>query len=172
LSFPANAQQEKSAPSEPATVQPSELGDIYNLHQCGNLLMAGQPTPEDFALLKEQGIQCVVTFRTEDEIDWDEQAAVEAAGMDFKAIRYGTLDSLTDDVFAASRKLLRENKNQPILLHCGAAVRVAAVWLTYRVLDEGVELEQALAEAQKIGLRSKALRERAVRYIEEQQQQR
>lgn len=168
---PAVAQKPIDA-GQPAPIQPVKIGNIDNVTRCGSLLMAGQPTPEDIALLKKNGVKCVVTFRTEGEVSWDEKAAVEAAGIDFKAIRYGTVDSLTDDVFDSSRKLLREYKGQPIMLHCGAATRVAAVWLAYRVLDEGVDLKQALAEAEKVGLRSKGLRDRAVTYIQQQSQRR
>ena len=161
-------QSTKDQSAQPSPVEPAEIGEIRNVHRCGTLLMAGQPTVADFELLSKQGVKCVVTFRTEGEVSWDEQAAVEKAGMEFKAIPYATIDSLTDEVFAASRKVLKENKGQPLLLHCGAATRVAAVWLAYRVLDEQVSLEKALAEAEKIGLRSKALRERALEYIEAQ----
>src|SRR6056297_3264703 len=156
--------EEKKA--QPAPVEPVKIGEIYNVHRCGPLLMAGQPTPQDLLLLSKLGVKCLVTFRMEEEVDWDEKAAAESAGMEFKAIRYGTIDSLTPDVFAATRKILRENQAQPLMLHCGSATRVAAVWLAYRVLDEKVDLEQAVKEAEKIGLRSKGLRAQALKYIE------
>lgn len=155
--------------SAPAGVEKTSLGEISNLHRCGPILMASQPKLGDFRLLRDQGVQCIVNFRTAEEIEFDEKGIVEAAGMKYVSIPYSTVESLTDDVFAQSRQLLRENGNRGLCLHCGAAVRVAAVWLAYRVLDEKVSLPVALQEAEGIGLKSKALRERAVQYIESQQ---
>jgi hypothetical protein len=40
------------------------------------------------------------------------------------------------------------------------------VWLTWRVLDEGVPYDEALVEAHAIGLRSPALEAKAADYIE------
>lgn len=159
-----------AAKASVAPIEPATLGDIRNLHRCGSIWIASQPSQADFARLKEQGITCVVTFRTPGEVEWDEAAEAKRLGMEFREIPYGTVDSLTDDVFAQTRELLKsQGKSQPIFLHCGAAVRVAAVWLTYRVLDENVPLAQAELEAEKMGLRSKALKERALQYIATQQ---
>jgi protein tyrosine phosphatase (PTP) superfamily phosphohydrolase (DUF442 family) len=167
---PALMASDPDAPSEVAPIEPVTLGDIRNLHRCGSIWIAGQPSQADFARLKEQGITCVVTFRTPGEVDWDEAAEAAKLGMMFKEIPYGTVDSLTDDIFTETRSLLRmQAKSQPIFLHCGAAVRVAAVWLAYRVLDEKVPLAQAELEAEKMGLRSKALKQRALQYIASQQ---
>lgn len=159
-----------AAKASVAPIEPATLGDIRSLHRCGSIWIASQPSQADFARLKEQGITCVVTFRTPGEVEWDEAAEAKRLGMEFKEIPYGTVDSLTDEVFAQTRELLKsQEKSQPIFLHCGAAVRVAAVWLAYRVLDENVPLAQAELEAEKMGLRSKALKERALQYIASEQ---
>ena len=50
-------------------------------------------------------------------------------------------------------------------MHCASANRVGAVWLPYRVLDQNVPLEEALPQAQAIGLRSPEFIERAHDYI-------
>jgi ubiquinone/menaquinone biosynthesis C-methylase UbiE len=51
------------------------------------------------------------------------------------------------------------------MLHCGSANRVGAVWLTYRVLDQGVPIETAIEEAKTIGLRSPEYEAKARDYI-------
>ncbi len=165
----AMGEETGTSASKPAPVQPIELGEIQNLHRCGNLFMAGQPTPADFLLLKQQGVKCIVNYRTDGEVNWDEKSAAESHGIEYISIPYGTIDSLTDDVFEKSRELLRKQKGQPLFLHCGAATRVAAVWLAFRVLDENVPLDTAVAEAERVGLKSKALRARSLEYIKSQQ---
>ena len=52
------------------------------------------------------------------------------------------------------------------MLHCGSANRVGAVWMVYRVLDEGVTWEQAHREALEVGLRTDGYVERAKEYVE------
>jgi protein tyrosine phosphatase (PTP) superfamily phosphohydrolase (DUF442 family) len=151
-----------------ASVESRELGEIYNLYQCGPLLMAGQPTVADIGLLAKEGVKTIVTFRKPGEIQWDEKSEVEKNGLKYLEFPFAAIEELTDEVFNESRKLLCENGDTPILLHCGAAIRVAAVWLPYRVLDQEIELEIALLEAEKMGLKSPKLRERAVKYIESQ----
>ena len=64
------------------------------------------------------------------------------------------------------RELLRDTNNQPMMMHCGSANRVGAIWLIYRVLDEGWTYEDALKDAESVGLRSAELTERAKKYIE------
>ena len=150
--------------STPA-VKNATLGQTRNVHACGNLFLAGQPTQADIATIKAKQVKRVITLRADGEIDWDEGAAVEGAGLQFVEIPFRSPDSLTDDVFGKVRKLLQDADKTPTLLHCGSANRVGAVWLTYRVLDEGVPSEIALKEAETIGLRSAALEAKALDYI-------
>jgi hypothetical protein len=51
------------------------------------------------------------------------------------------------------------------LIHCASANRVGAFWMIYRVLEQGWSEDKALAEAERIGLRSPALKQFAHDYI-------
>lgn len=155
--------------ADPESVEKVELGGVRVVYKCGNLWMASQPSEADLKLMSDLGVTCVVTLRTDEEVSWDEKGVTESLGMEFRKIPFASIESLTDEVFASARKLLAEKKNKPLFLHCGAAVRVAAVWAAYRVLDEGVPLEEALREAEPVGLRSSALKARVVEYIQSQQ---
>ena len=70
-------------------------------------------------------------------------------------------DARFDDV----REALGASDNQKVLLHCASANRVGGVWLPYRVIDQGVDFEQALQEAKQVGLRSAWIRDKAIAYI-------
>ncbi len=151
---------------EETTLEPHKCGDIERLHVFGSFYLAGQPNADDLKLLKDSGIKSVINLRQQDELDWDEAARVKELGMRYHHLPFRSPDSLTDAVFNSARKLLNDKKNQPVVLHCGSANRVGAIWLVYRVLDNGTEYDAALAEAKTVGLRLPAYEEIAKDYIE------
>ena len=152
----------------PASIEAGSLGSTKNVHKAGNLFFAGQFTKDDIATIGKAKVARVITLRTDGEIDWDEEAAVKAANMEFIKVPFRTPESLTDEVFDTIRTLLND-KTKTTLFHCGSANRVGGVWLPFRVLDEGVDLETALAEAKKIGLKAPFVEQKALDYIKRQQ---
>ena len=147
----------------------AELGSTRNVHRWGNVFFAGQPEQDDLETVKEQGVNLVIDLRREGEIDWDEAAEVQRLGMEYQRVPVGGPNTLTDDVFEQTRKLLREaeDKDATVLLHCGSATRVGAVWLAHRVLDHGVAWPDALEEAKTIGLHADGYVARAEEYVTE-----
>ncbi len=150
-------------------VKATELGNTHNVHVCGDLHFAGQFTPEDVEKIKARGIKRIITLRGEDEIEWDEKALVEKAGLEFVRVQFRKPNSLSDEVFHKIRALLESEPNT--LLHCGGANRVGGVWLPYRVLDEGVPLETAIKEAREIGLETPEYEAKAIDYIRRHQRE-
>ena len=160
---PVAAQQDS-----PPGIEPASLGETKNVHQSGNLFFAGQFSPQDIESIAAARIGRVITLRTEGEIDWDEEAAIKRAGIKFIEVPFRSPESLTDEVFDQIRELLSD-PSETTLFHRGSANRVGGVWLPHRVLDQGVPLEQALTEAQKIGLRTEFIQSKAIDYIQRQQ---
>ncbi|MEO0475932.1 MAG: protein tyrosine phosphatase family protein [Planctomycetota bacterium] len=153
----------QTGPTE--TVEPTSCGDVKNMHRVGDLYLAGAPTASDYPLLKDLGIKTVLSIRHDKETpSLDDAALVEAQGMTYMHLPWSGADQLTDETLDAMRKVLR-NAERPMLFHCGSANRVGAGWLAYRVLDEGVALDTALAEAKTFGLRTKAYETITVAYI-------
>lgn len=163
---PSAVDQNQDSSDSPLKLQPVELGAAEPAHRVGQVYLAGQPDEEDVPGLKTKGIKTVVSLRTEGEVSWDEKAAVEAAGMKFVNVPFLSDEELTDEVFDQVREVLRDKEQQPVLLHCGAAVRVGAVWMAHRVLDDGLGIEEALKEAKEAGLRSEGYQRKAEEYIE------
>jgi protein tyrosine phosphatase (PTP) superfamily phosphohydrolase (DUF442 family) len=153
-----------TAPPKPV-LEPASLGSTENVHRFGDIWLAGQPGKDDLEIAKELPIRTVVNLRAKSEIDWDEQAAVRALGMIYLNIAFQTPEELTDEVFDAARHALTFEENAPLLLHCASANRVGTIWLAHRVLDDGVAWESALREAEIVGLKSPAFREKAKDYI-------
>lgn len=154
-----------AAASAPA-IEPAPLGEVANVHRFGNIYLAGATNESDIAAIKAAGIERVVNIRLQDEYPFDESVACELAGLDYVALPFNSLESLTDEVFDRGRALLREGRDKPMLLHCGSANRAGVIWLAHRVLDGGLTFDAALAEARQVGLRSNGLIERARQYVE------
>lgn len=152
-----------------AEMEPYTCGTIQNLHTMGGFFLASQPAPEDFEQAQLGGIQTVVNFRHDKEItDFDEALVVGNLGLNYVHIPWNGPAELTDEIFERSRAMFNDVE-RPALVHCGSGNRVGAVWLAWRVLDEGATVEDALAEAKLAGLRTPAYREKALDYIRRQQ---
>ncbi|MEQ8209100.1 MAG: protein tyrosine phosphatase family protein [Lacipirellulaceae bacterium] len=158
--------QEVASSERSAELKPVDLGAAEPAHVVGQVYLAGQPSEADMPQLKSKGIKTIVNLRTEGEIPWDEKAAVEGAGMKFVNIPFKGEEQLTDEVFDEVRAVLKDKEQQPVLLHCGSSNRVGAVWMTHRVLDGGLGIEEALEEAKTAGLRSEGYQKKAEAYIE------
>lgn len=150
-------------------VKQAALGETRNVHQCGDLFLAGQFGPNDLDQIKAAGITRVISLRTDGEIDWDQKSALEKAGLEFFVLPFRDPKDLNDGVFDKARKLLGET-NKPTLFHCGSANRVGAVWMTFRALDQHVDLETAKKEAKVVGLRTPEYEAKALEYINRKSQ--
>jgi uncharacterized protein (TIGR01244 family) len=138
----------------PAPVEPATLGALKRASASGGVWLAAQPSADDFELLPELGIGTVINLRpAKEQPDLDERALVEGLGLAYVHVPFGSPAELDDGIFDELRRLLGATV-RPFLLHCAAANRVGAVWIPFRVLDQGVELEAAVAEAKAIGLKT------------------
>ena len=166
---PAPSAVEVAGPQSSALPE-ENFGSLRTVLGGDDLYLAGQPSIEDLATFKVQGVKTVVSLRMPGEAPWEESVAVEAAGMDFVAIPFRGAADLDDEIFDQVRSILQDSEKRPLVLHCASANRVGAVWLPYRVLDNGVGVEEAMLEAQQAGLKSNALKEKARQYIQRKSQ--
>ena len=126
---------------------------------------AGTTPPEAMADLKELGFEAVINFRTVEERGATVnagQTAAEAAGLKYYHFPFRDPTPGVADMFLET---VADPSNQPVYIHCGSANRVGAMWLIKRVKLDGWSVEDAMAEAEMIGLRSRGLKEFAVEYV-------
>ena len=100
-----------------AKLEKCELGSISRIHSLGGVFLAGQPRPDDLKIAKEKGVKTVISLRESNEIDWDEEAAVKNAGMEYVHLPFRSAETLSDEIFDKARELLRDQSKHPILLH-------------------------------------------------------
>ena len=129
---------------------------------------AGQPTHQDLIRLKRKGVQSVLNLRTaaEDPGVAKEGAAVQALGLKYfhLPVDSGRLTPKLGDEFL---RIVSDESNRPLFIHCASANRVGAFWIIHRVVNHGWSLAKAEEEARKVGLRSRKLLEFARKYLEQ-----
>jgi uncharacterized protein (TIGR01244 family) len=134
-----------------------------------SIATAGQPTAEGFKKLAANGYKAVINLRTDKEpVDLAaEEKLVRSLGM-----RYYSVPVLGTDLQESRAeeflKLMRDLGDDKRVIHCAAANRAGAFLMMHRVLADGLTVEQAEAEARRVGLRSEPLARFAKDVIEKQ----
>tara|TARA_R110002072_G_scaffold2288_14_gene18981 strand:+ start:7388 stop:7951 length:564 start_codon:yes stop_codon:yes gene_type:complete len=148
-------------------LEPFVCGSTQPVHTFAGIYLAGQPSGTDFELAEADGVRTVINLRMpQEQEDFDEAGIVTGLGMTYISLPWNGPDALTDDVFDRAREMFN-TAERPMMVHCGSANRVGAVWIPWRVLDGGVSFEAALTEARTMGLRTPAYIDRARSYIGE-----
>ncbi|QDT44761.1 hypothetical protein Pan241w_48770 [Gimesia alba] len=155
--------------SNPATstknLKKLEMGTISPLHRSDQIYLAGQPMQTDFDLIQKTGVKTILNLRPMTEQRWDEGSYLKMLELDYINIPFRAPDTLTPAVFDQCRKILNDKSKHPVVVHCASANRVGAIWLTHRVLDDGISFDAALKEARQVGLKTPGYIERAKAYI-------
>ncbi|MEE9393129.1 MAG: hypothetical protein V3W41_11550 [Planctomycetota bacterium] len=157
-----------AAQASSSEVEKLSLESVERAHRVGDIVMTSQPKDADFSELKNKfNIKTVVNLRLPTEIaDLNEPQRVRDLGLVYENIAFKGPETLSDQIFADVRTTLKDKSRQPLVLHCKSANRVGAVWYAFRVLDQGISKEQAMAEAKTIGLRKEGHIKRAQDYVD------
>jgi uncharacterized protein (TIGR01244 family) len=146
--------------------QTSEFPTIPNFMRVSDQVwVGGQPSMEDLSQLKAKGIRAIVNLRHPAEHNAaEEETKAKELGLRYFNIPVNPGD-IKDEQVEEFLKITSDRRNLPAFIHCTKGVRVAAFWMIRRVLVDGWKMEDAEAEAQKIGLRNPILLEFARNYI-------
>ncbi|MEO8089265.1 MAG: hypothetical protein ABI703_03090 [Gemmatimonadales bacterium] len=119
-----------------------------------NVVTGGQPTAEQLRALKEAGGGIVLDLRDPMEPrPVDEPGLVRELGMEYinVPVRAGSLDDTTLEQILA---VLRRAGERTVFFHCGSGSRVGGALIPYFILDQGLEEQDAVDQAMRVGLRS------------------
>jgi len=128
------------------------LSQIYNYLPLGDhLLTSGQPTRAQFADVAEAGVRTVINLAlpTSTNALPDEGEVVAGLGMGYHHIPV-VWESPSQAALAEFMDTMDEHKNEKVLVHCAANMRVSAFVALYRILRLGWSREQAFADLQRI----------------------
>ncbi len=154
-------QAEPVETGDPLPVTLDREGFAVMIADAGPVYIAGQPTEAALEAMDAEGVSTVINLRTADEmsnletVSFDEAAKVSALGMDYVLIEQGAEETLTPaalDAFAAAMA----DADGKVLVHCGSGVRASHMWAAYLVREKGLSMEEALAQAEAMNLRSEA----------------
>ncbi len=118
----------------------------------------GQPSENAYAKAAANGFRAVLTLRSRrDGVD----SLRERFMVEQNRLRYFNLPFLaalpTHEQIDEFLRLLRDNRNQPMLVNCAFAARVAPYMMIFRIVEQGWREEQAIDEASKTGLQREKL---------------
>ena len=128
----------------------------------GALAVAGAPSAETAARLKDWGFKTVIDLRTEGEGTAEEKAVVEKLGLRYVSMPMTPATFSLDDARSAA-KVLDDPEAGPVLLHCASANRAAGVYAVVQAL-KGRTVDEAVAAGREAGLKNEAMVE-AVRRV-------
>lgn len=140
------------APAQPAKADVPGIANFTRLD--ATFACAGATDVKALAELKRLGFRSIVNFRlaTETGADVDaSRAEAERLGIKYFHLPF---DSRQPDAGVPDRflKIVTDRSNQPVFIHCARGIRAAGMWMIKRVLVDGWEIEDALKEAQGLGL--------------------
>lgn len=119
-----------------------------------NVVTGGQPTAEQLEALSQ--VQGSIVLDLRDPMEprpVDEAALARQLGLEYVNIpvRAGALD---DQILERVLGLLRSAGDRTVFVHCGSGNRVGGALLPYLILDHGMDEEDAVEQAMRVGLRS------------------
>jgi len=133
------------------------------------IVTGGQPTAAQLAALKRAGCEVVLSIREPMEPQpYRTPDAVVAAGLEYVNIPVSH-GPLSDETFGRVRRTVRALAGKKrVLFHCASGNRVGVTLLPFFILDQGMDEEEALAQAMRIGMRHAGLMQEALEYVRRQ----
>jgi protein tyrosine phosphatase (PTP) superfamily phosphohydrolase (DUF442 family) len=134
------------------------------------IVTGGQPSAAQLAALKSAGCEMVLNIREPMEPQpYRTPDAVVAVGLEYVNIPVSH-GPLSDETFDQVRRTVRALAGKKkVLFHCGSGNRVGVTLLPFFILDQGMDEEEAVAQAMRIGMRHAGLMQEALEYVRRQQ---
>ena len=152
------------------------FGNLEKTPHFGHIVYSRQPDEATIPLLKEQGIDVVLSVRFDDEpVGFDAQELIEKNGLLFKRISFykGKYDdrprAVDPQAIEEISKFLNmtAQSGQKVLMHCQSGQRAAGALAAILYRDHGYSKEDALGQAVKAGMTSKNVKAALDTYIDE-----
>ena len=117
------------------------------------LAIAGQIGPEQLKQIAQEGFKSVLNLQTPEEKGFliNEQQQAEDLGLKYVHMPIA-LEAINHNEITAQVLQQIAELAKPVLVHCSSDVRAAAIVLIYISTRQGVPLEKAFQQAEKLGL--------------------
>ncbi len=114
------------------------------------VVLAGQPEPDEWAEVAEQGYRTVINMRSDPERAAVEGHNAEQAGLTYMHLPLPTYE-IEPEHISSFRAAIEQAGEGGLMIHCRTASRVALLWMLDRMVNEGWTQEQAEAELRDAG---------------------
>lgn len=114
-----------------------------------HITLGPQPTEQDLALAKQQGVKTVIDLRMPAETVNSNAALAKSQGLDYVNIPVNKSALCASQINELEAAL--EGKEGPFLLHCASGARAAMLLCMNRARKNGWNSKQVFDEARKIG---------------------
>lgn len=125
------------------------------VHREGKLLISGQPTEDTLEWLAAEGVKTVINLRTEREmqqLSFDEVDLADDLGLHMVHIPMGGEDDYTPEQVRRFVAAYREAEAKgDVLVHCSSGGRARLIWMAYLIEELGLEPDEAIVRANKLG---------------------
>jgi protein tyrosine phosphatase (PTP) superfamily phosphohydrolase (DUF442 family) len=129
-----------------------------------NVVTGGQPSEADLEAFRQAGGAIVLDLRDPMEPrPLDEPATTRRLGLEYVVVPV-TAGTMTDATLERIHQVVREAGDRPLFVHCGSGSRVGGALLPHLMLQHGLEEEDAVSQAMRVGLRSADLLEWGLDY--------
>jgi protein tyrosine phosphatase (PTP) superfamily phosphohydrolase (DUF442 family) len=129
-----------------------------------NVVTGGQPSAANLAAFKAAGGWGVLDLRDPMEPrPLDEHAAAAGLGLEYVNVPVGA-GTLSDATLERVLAVMRQAGDGLVLVHCASGNRVGGALIPFLMLDHGLEEEDAVSQAMRVGLRSAELMEWGLDY--------
>ena len=150
---------------------PEDFSNIQNFFRVNRqFCTGGQPSMQNLQKMKAEGVRSVINLRVASEYNFEEEASMARQ----LHLRYFHIpvdkNDLKDEQVQKFLEVTGEPENLPMFIHCTSAGRVGTFWMIRRVLVDNWKIEDAKAEAHRIGMHDEKLRDWALDYINRHRQ--
>lgn len=137
-----------------------ESAQVLNLRTPeARVLSSGQPSAAQLEIMANAGVRHIVNLRTpEEEVDFDERAAVEALGMRYYSLPVSGAAGIDRANAAQLQAILDATGGEPVLVHCATGNRVGGLRAVQHFAANG-DANAAVSEGERWGLTSERLQQ-------------
>jgi protein tyrosine phosphatase (PTP) superfamily phosphohydrolase (DUF442 family) len=133
------------------------------------VVTGGQPSAADLERFRESGGGIVLDLRDPMEPrPMDEAELARKLGLEYVNVPVGA-GTLSDETLDRLLAVLRGAGERTVFVHCASGSRVGGALLPFLRLDHGLEEEDAVGQAMRVGLRSAELMEWGLEYARRRQ---
>lgn len=149
-----------SAAPAPAAVAPvpAPVSARTNAVVRGNIIIAGQPTADDLAAWRKEGVRGIFNVRTPTEmadrnvVPFDEAAAAGELGLTYEVQPIGGAAHPFSPAVLEAFAARVQAGSEPLLLHCGTGNRAGQLYAAYAVKYLGKTPDEAMRDLEPLGL--------------------